>query len=84
MELYDAKRLVKIITEGPDTSYFTIDNLYIENSKNTEVPPEGEEVMHITPEATLHKNINELQAQSYKFDDDKYIVTGNIPDSVTH
>ena len=61
-ELYVVEKWVKVTTEGPETAYLPIKNLLIKNANNKEVPLEGEEDMRITPRATLHKNINELQA----------------------
>ena len=42
-ELYAAELWVKVITLGPDTTYFLIDKTLIKNSNKTEVPLEGEE-----------------------------------------
>ena len=49
-ELYAIERWMTLTTEGPDTAYFPINNPLIKISKNTEVPLEGKEEMHITPE----------------------------------
>ena len=59
-ELYAVKLWVKVITEGPDTTYLPIDNPLIKNSNKTEVPLEGEEEMRIKLKATPHENTNEL------------------------
>ena len=52
-ELYAFKLWVKVITEGPDTTYLPIDNPLIKNTKKTEVTLEGEEDMCITPKSNL-------------------------------
>ena len=69
---------MKVISEVPDTSFFPIDNPLIQNAMNTEVPLEGEEDMHITPQETLCENINELRAHSYEVDNDNTHVLDEI------
>ena len=42
MELYTVEQWVKVITEGPDNTYFPVNNPSVENGKNKIVAPERE------------------------------------------
>ena len=64
--------------EGPGNAKSPIDNPSIEKSKKRKVPLEGEEEIRITLKANLCKNINGLQAQGYKVDDDNESINDNI------
>ena len=64
-ELYAVERWVKVITEGPDTAYFPINNPLIEIEKNIEFRMEGEEYIIIAKNKNLDQNINEIRSQGY-------------------